>query len=102
MGLTDKLKKATGQATKVVAENEEKLDSAIDKAAEFADKKTKGKYADKITKATDSAKKGIDKIAAKGDAESGPTSSDGPSTPQGPSTSHDPGPDEQQGSGSTP
>src|SRR5690606_38977153 len=89
MGLTDKLKKATGQASKAVAENEEKLDSAIDKAAEFADKKTKGKYADKITKATDSAKKGIDKIAAKGG-----TDEPGSAPSDGPSTSHDSGPDE--------
>lgn len=67
MGLLDKLKKATKQATKVVADNEAKIDDAIDKAAGFADDKTKGKHSDKIDKAVDAAKKGVDKVAEKGD-----------------------------------
>lgn len=67
MGLMDKLKKVTKQAGKAVADNEEKIDDAIDKAAGFADDKTKGKHTDKIDKAVDAAKKGVDKVAEQGD-----------------------------------
>lgn len=66
MGLLDRFKKAKTQATEKVADNEDKIDDAIDKAADFADDKTGGKHTDKIDKAADAAKKGVDKLT--GDA----------------------------------
>lgn len=71
MGFMDKLKKAKDQATKAVADNEEKIDGAIDKVADVADDKLKGKHSDKITKAADAAKKGVDKIAGEGEGGGG-------------------------------
>ncbi len=67
MGLMDKLKGLTGSASKTVADNEEKIDDAIDKAADFADDKTGGKHTDKIDKAADAAKSAVDKIVDAGD-----------------------------------
>ena len=45
----------------VVAKNSDKVDTAIDKAADIVDKKTQGKYADKVDKVQEAAKKAIDK-----------------------------------------
>jgi hypothetical protein len=71
MGILDKLKdQASGlkkKATKVVDDNSDKIHSGIDKAGDFVDQKTKGKYSDKITKAKGAAEKGLDKLDGKGD-----------------------------------
>jgi len=53
MGFLDRFKKKTG---KLASEHEEKIDSAIDKGADFADDKTGGKYSDKIESGADKAK----------------------------------------------
>ena len=62
MGLFDKFKKVKDKAEDLVDEHDDKLRSGIDKAADFADDKTKGKYSDKINKAEDTARKGVDKL----------------------------------------
>jgi hypothetical protein len=64
MGIFDNLKK---KATKAVDEHGGKIAEGIDKAAAMADKKTKGKYHDKIGTGTAKAKDGLDKLDGKND-----------------------------------
>jgi MT0933-like antitoxin protein len=54
MGFLDKVKG-------LVANNADKVDSAIDKAADIVDQKTQGKYADQVDKVSEVAKKAVDK-----------------------------------------
>jgi hypothetical protein len=60
----DKLKK---KATKAVDEHGDQIASGIDKAAGIADKKTGGKYSDKIDKGAAGAKDALDKLDGKND-----------------------------------
>jgi nucleosome binding factor SPN SPT16 subunit len=41
------------QAKKLIDENDEKIDDAVQKAGDFIDEKTQGKYSDKIDKAVE-------------------------------------------------
>ncbi len=59
MGFLDKAKD-------LLAQNADKVESAIDKAGEFVDDKTQGKYADAIHKVQEQAKKAAES-AAKGE-----------------------------------
>jgi hypothetical protein len=54
MGFLDKAKD-------LLAQNADKVDTAIEKAGEFADEKTKGKYTDAIHRVQDEAKKAADR-----------------------------------------
>jgi hypothetical protein len=71
MGILDRLKgQASGikqKATEVVDKNSDKIESGINKAGDFVDKRTKGKYTDKIDKAKGAAEKGLDKLDGKKD-----------------------------------
>jgi hypothetical protein len=71
MGILDRLKgQASGlkqKATEAVDKNSDKIHAGIDKAGDFVDKKTKGKYSDKIDKAKGAAEKGLDKLDRKQD-----------------------------------
>jgi len=58
MALLDKLKG-------LVKEREGQIRSAVDKAGDFVDDKTKGKYHDKIAKAGEKADKALDKVTDK-------------------------------------
>ena len=58
----DLAKGLSGKAKTTVGENQEKIDGGIDKAADFVDDKTKGKYTEKIEKAQDAAHRAVDKI----------------------------------------
>lgn len=58
MGLLDKLKGLLGS-------NEEKVDAAVDKAADVIDDKTGGKHTDKIEAAADKAHDVIDGLGNK-------------------------------------
>jgi hypothetical protein len=58
MGLLDKAKGLIGK-------NEEKVDDAIDKAAEIIDEKTGGKHEDKIDKVVDKAHDVVDGLGNK-------------------------------------
>jgi len=62
MGLFDRFKRAKDKAGDLVDEHRDKIESGIDKAADVADDKTKGKYSDKIDKGADAARKGVDKL----------------------------------------
>ncbi|MFT4298665.1 MAG: antitoxin [Aeromicrobium sp.] len=71
MSLFDKLKKSTPEVKEKVsdlaAEHGDKIDDAIDKAADLADKATGGKHTDKIEGVADKAKDAAGKLA--GDSE---------------------------------
>jgi uncharacterized protein YjbJ (UPF0337 family) len=58
----DLAKGLTGKAKTAVEENADKIEGGIDKAADFVDDKTKGKYTDKIEKAQDAAHRAVEKI----------------------------------------
>jgi MT0933-like antitoxin protein len=45
----------------LLARNADKVYTAIDKASDIVDKKTQGKYTDKVEKVQDAAKKAVDK-----------------------------------------
>lgn len=70
MGLLDDAKKLGDKAKELVAEHDEQIVGAIDKAVDFVDDKTGGKHADKLKSAADKAKDAVAKIADKpgGDA----------------------------------
>ena len=68
MGFLDKLKK---QATKAVDDHGDKVAQGIDKAAGVVDKKTKGKYTDKIETGRGKAKDALDKLDGKNDDDLG-------------------------------
>lgn len=53
MGFLDKVKG-------LLAQNADKVDTAIDKAGEFVDSKTEGKYKDTVNKVQEAAKNAID------------------------------------------
>lgn len=59
MGFSDNLKGLVDKGKQAAAENSEKIEDAVDKAGDFIDNKTGGKYADKIDKAQEAAKKAI-------------------------------------------
>lgn len=78
MGFLDKIK---GQAVTLkdmavdtAVKNSDKISGGLDKAGEFADKQTKGKYTDKIQTGKVKAKQGLEKLEAK-NASSGGSSS---------------------------
>jgi len=56
-------KQAREKAGLYTAENREKIDGYVDKAASTIDAKTAGKYSDKVAKAKQTVAKGVDKVA---------------------------------------
>lgn len=73
-----------GKAEKAIADNSDKIGSGLDRAADAARKATNGRYDDKIAKATDKAKEGVDRIE-RGQG-GGTGGSGGPGSDSGPST----------------
>jgi len=67
MSFLDKAKQALGQAKgragRLAGQHGDKVDQAIDKGANFLDKRTSGKYSDKIHKVGDSAKSAVTSLA---------------------------------------
>ena len=53
MGFLDKLKG-------LLTQNADKVETAIDKAGDFVDSKTEGKYTDTVDKVQEAAKKAVD------------------------------------------
>lgn len=47
----------------VITEHQDKIDNAVDKAGGFIDDKTKGRFSDKIGKATDAAHNAVTKLS---------------------------------------
>lgn len=61
MGIFDKAKEAAGQAA---AEHGDKIDQGIDKAGDFADEKTGGKYAGQVDQGQDAAKSFVNDLGS--------------------------------------
>ncbi|CCQ17697.1 putative uncharacterized protein [Rhodococcus sp. AW25M09] len=59
MGFADNLKGIVDKGKDLAAENSDKIDDVVDKAGDFIDHKTDGKYADKVDKVQEAAKKAI-------------------------------------------
>jgi hypothetical protein len=77
MSFLDKAKGALNEAKQKASELAEKhgdkVEQAIDKAGDFVDTRTKGKYADKIDKAQAGAKSAVTKLGDQGEAADGAT-----------------------------
>lgn len=71
MSFLDKLKKKAPElkdkAADLAASQNDKIDAGIDKAADLANKATKGKFDSQIDGAADKAKEAADKLAEGGD-----------------------------------
>jgi len=90
MGFLDKLRKS---ATKAVDEHGDKISRGLDKAADAADKKTKGRYSGQIQTGLGKTKEGLDRLDDKRDHDlGGPASPDtnSPGTRPQPGRKHPP------------
>jgi hypothetical protein len=67
MGFGDRLKELREQAQQAVVDNKDKIQGAVQTAGEVANTKTKGKYADKITKVGEKVSGSVEKIAGADD-----------------------------------
>ena len=61
MGIMDEAKVKMEEAKDLLSKGAEKAEEAIEKAGDVLDQKTQGKYADKIDKVQEAAKKAVDK-----------------------------------------
>ncbi|AKE88927.1 MULTISPECIES: antitoxin [Rhodococcus] len=59
MGFMDSVKGLVDKGKEFAAQNPDKVDEAIEKAGDLADRKTGGKYAEQVDKAQDAAKKAL-------------------------------------------
>jgi hypothetical protein len=59
MSLADSLKGLVDKGKEAAAKNAGKINEAVDKAGDFVDQKTGGKYSDKIDKVQEAAKKAV-------------------------------------------
>ncbi|MGA9870992.1 MAG: antitoxin [Rhodococcus sp. (in: high G+C Gram-positive bacteria)] len=59
MSFADNMKGLVEAGKKAAAENSDKIETAVDKTADLIDQKTGGKYADKVDKVQEAAKKAI-------------------------------------------
>ena len=59
MGFSDNLKGLVDKGKQAAAENSDKIEDAVEKAGDFVDEKTGGKYADKVDKVQEAVKKAI-------------------------------------------
>ena len=62
MSFMDKIKKVAEQAEEAAAEHKDQVKDALEKAGDFADKQTGGKYHDKIEQAESKASDAVDKL----------------------------------------
>lgn len=86
MGLLESLKTkltpAKGKVSHLAQQHGGKIEQGLDKAAKLADKKTKGKYSDKIQTGTGKAKGALDRLAHKeGDGREGGATPPPPAPP---------------------
>ena len=92
MGFLDKLKLKANEvkekAVEAVDDHGPQIKGGIEKAGTFVDKKTKGKYSDKIAKGTKKAEEAVDKIDKDGAAKPDSAS---PTPPPAPGAGHTPG-----------
>ena len=72
--MSDFVDKAKEKAQDLVGQNEERIESTIDKAKEFVDDKTGGRFSEQIDKAADAARSTVSNIAPEPEGEEGPPS----------------------------
>jgi hypothetical protein len=84
MGFLDRFKK---KATEVVDDQGDKIGAGLDKAADFVDDKTGGKYDDKLDAGVEKAKDALDSLDGKNDDIPDEAATTEPATP---STTHQP------------
>ena len=77
MGFGDKLKGLRDQAQQAVVDNKDRIQGAVQTVGDVANTKTKGKYADKISKVGDKVSSSDDKM---GSDQQGPGSYDATAT----------------------
>lgn len=71
--LVEVVKAAAGLAAGYAAENRDKVDDVLDKAARTVDERTGGKHADTVTKVREQVDKGITKLVEQKDSAPAPT-----------------------------
>ena len=76
MGLSDKLKQIGDKAKDAAAEHRDQIQQAVESAGAIADRRTKGKYTDKIAKATTKTEGYVDRLAPQ-EAEPAPAGREG-------------------------
>ncbi|MVO89699.1 antitoxin [Streptomyces sp. p1417] len=83
--LKDKLAPAKGKASELAQQHGDKVDQGLDKAAQLVDRRTKGKYSDKIQTGAGKAKDALDRFAGADDGrkEDGDRKDGGGRTPPG-------------------
>lgn len=72
MGLSDKLKQFTEMAKESAADHREQITGAVETAGAIADKRTRGRYSDKIAKAASKTEAAVDRLAGQPSAEDAP------------------------------
>jgi MT0933-like antitoxin protein len=78
----------------MIAEHHETIDNAVDKTGDFIDDKTKGRFSDKIGKATDAAHNAVTKLSGSdqpGDTGAKPATGEAGGAGSMPKTSETPG-----------
>jgi hypothetical protein len=63
MGLSDKLKQITEKAKESAVEHREQISGAVETVGVVADKRTRGRYSDKIAKAASKTEAAVDRFA---------------------------------------
>jgi hypothetical protein len=88
MGLSDRLKTLSDKAKESAAEHREQITGAVETAGMIADKRTRGRYSDKIAKVTSKTGSAVERFAGQenDDAEVPPTGEATPTTPTSPTT----------------
>lgn len=98
MSLLDKFRSRTGalkhKAGGLAHDHGDKIGGGLDKASGAVNKATRGRFEDKIDKATGKAKEGVDKLGHRDDE---PGTSGTPGDDSGPATPGDAGPDTPEG-----
>lgn len=88
MGLLDKFRGRTDalkdKAGDIAHDHGDKIGEGLDKAGGAVNKATRGRFEDKIDKATGKAKEGVDKLGEKDDGGPGETGGAGPGGPDTP------------------
>lgn len=62
MGLADKFDEFKDKAADLLGEHGDKANEGVEKAGDFADEKTGGKYSEQVDTAQEKAREGIDKF----------------------------------------
>ncbi|HZE14237.1 MAG TPA: antitoxin [Mycobacterium sp.] len=78
MGLRDKLTGLREQAQEAVAEHKEQIQNAMESAGAIADRKTHGKYTDKITKYGQKATDAVESFSGQASGEDAVAHPDAP------------------------